>query len=362
MTPELQISHSHARTVSVPGAESAKPSRPVITQTRGRERHHVIPAADGVGLACSDYGDPAARRTVVFLHGLCLSQQSWTHHIAYVQRRYAGTVRVISYDHRGHGHSQPAPVNTYRPEQLADDLARVLAELKIAGSAFLVGHSLGAMVALAYLAPQRHERPVDPDGLVLVATAAGRLAERGLGRLLATPGLVGLARLLEHAPQQAIRALSAPVCAALSRRSSHGHTQPATLAAMTSAALMTTPASSAVGFLPALRDFNAYPTLGTIRARTVVISGGADPLTPPVHGREIAEQIPAAAHVCVPHAGHMLPQQAPHVIASAIDHVISPPKGPSNDHGHSSFATHHPFASNHSKRIATEGRARRSQH
>jgi pimeloyl-ACP methyl ester carboxylesterase len=178
------------------------------------------------------------------------------------------------------------------------------------------------MVALAYLARQRHQRPVDPVGLVLVATAAGRLAERGLGRLLATPGIVGLSRALEHAPQQALRALSAPVCAALCRCLGYGQTHRATLAAMTAAALLTTPASSAVGFLPALRDFNVYPTLGAIRARTVVISGTDDPLTPPVHGRELAEQIHGAMHVCVPGVGHMLAQQAPHVIASAIDHVL----------------------------------------
>src|SRR5262249_27671395 len=106
---------------------------------------------------------------------------------------------------------------TYRPDQLADDLGHVLAALEIGGSVSFIGHSLGGMVALAYLARQRRHRPVDPDGLVLVATAAGRLAERGLGRLLATPGIVGLSRVLEHAPQPALRALSAPACAALCR-------------------------------------------------------------------------------------------------------------------------------------------------
>jgi pimeloyl-ACP methyl ester carboxylesterase len=328
LTADLHISHSYTRTVRARRGDCGERviTAPASTRLRPNgssgERHHVITVADGVGLACSDYGDPEARRTVVFLHGLCLSQQSWARHVAYVRHRYGGTVRVISYDHRGHGQSQPAPVSTYRPEQLADDLAYVTAELQIAGSTILVGHSLGAMVALAYLARQRHQRPVDPDGLVLVATAAGRLGERGLGRLLATPGIVGLSRLLEHAPQQARRALSAPVCAALSRCLGYGDTQRATLAAMTAAALMTTRASSAVGFLPALRDFNAYPTLGAIRARTVVISGTDDLVTPPVHGRELADQIPGAVHVCVPGAGHMLAQQAPHVIASAIDHVL----------------------------------------
>ena len=45
---------------------------------------------------------------------------------------------------------------------------------------------MGGMTALAYLGRPAEDRPVEPDGLVLVATAAGRLSERGLGRLLAT--------------------------------------------------------------------------------------------------------------------------------------------------------------------------------
>jgi pimeloyl-ACP methyl ester carboxylesterase len=298
-------------------------ARPAIAAHR-RVCHGFITAGDGVRLDYTDYGDPTARSTVVFLHGLCLSRASWIRQISYLAHRYSGAVRVVSYDHRGHGQSQSAPVSTYRPEQLADDLAHVITQLEITGSVILVGHSLGAMVALSYLARQSHDRPVDPEGLVLVATAAGRLAERGLGRLLAIPGIDGLSRLLEHAPQQALRTLSGPACTTLGRCWGYSSAQRAALAAVASAALMTTPTATVIGFLPALRDFNTHLSLQAIRARTVVISGSADPITPPVHSRELAAQIPDAVHVCVPGAGHMLAQQAPHVVASAIDHVIAP--------------------------------------
>jgi pimeloyl-ACP methyl ester carboxylesterase len=80
-------------------------------------------------------------------------------------------------------------MNSYRIDQLADDLAQVLIALDVTGPLTLVGHSMGAMTALAYLGRPAAERPVEPHGLVLVATAAGKLAERGLGRLLATPPL-----------------------------------------------------------------------------------------------------------------------------------------------------------------------------
>ncbi len=41
------------------------------------------------------------------------------------------------------------------------------------------------------------------------------------------------------------------------------------------------PLSTIVGFLPALNSYDAYAALGSIQAHTVVVSGGADLLTPP---------------------------------------------------------------------------------
>jgi pimeloyl-ACP methyl ester carboxylesterase len=148
----------------------------------------LVRTGDGVSLAVCDTGPRTAEHTVVFLHGLCLDHTWWERQISYLLRRFERTVRVISYDHRGHGRSAAAPMNTYRIDQLADDLARVLAALEVTGPLTLVGHSMGGMTALAYLGRPAAERPVDADGLVLVATAAGKLAERGFARLLATQG------------------------------------------------------------------------------------------------------------------------------------------------------------------------------
>src|SRR6201986_4268155 len=98
--------------------------------------------------------------------------------------------------------------------------------LDVPGPLPLVGHSRGAMTALASLGRPAAERPIEPEGLVLVATAAGKLAERGLARVLATPAPAALVGLIEHTPQQTLRALVGPVCATLNRW--HGHGQSAT--------------------------------------------------------------------------------------------------------------------------------------
>jgi len=282
---------------------------------------------DGVRLAGRDYGSRRAEHTVVFLHGFCLTDGSWSHQIDYLLRRYGEHVRVISYDHRGHGSSSGAPISTYRIEQLASDLADVLVALKVSGSVTLVGHSMGGMVALTYLGQPAEDRPVDPQALVLVATAAGGLAERGLGRLLATPATATLVGLIDHTPEQALRVLARPMCATLGRWYGYGRAQRATLISVAAEALTTTPVSTAVGFLPSLRSYDQYRTLGSVRARTIVISGGADVLIPPAHSRELAAGIAGATQVHLPYAGHMLAQQAPHVISDAIERatLTAPP-------------------------------------
>src|SRR6202008_3016359 len=131
----------------------------------------------------------------VFLHGFCLSQASWAAQIDSLLWSYGDTTRIIAYDHRGHGDSGAAPIGTYRIDRLAADLDDVLAALKVTAPLTLVGHSMGAMAALAYLG--RPTRARDPDGLVLGPTAAGNLAQRGLGRLMGPPATPLLFKLIE---------------------------------------------------------------------------------------------------------------------------------------------------------------------
>lgn len=279
-----------------------------------------VTTSDGIQLAVRDYGPPSMRHTVVLLHGLCVSDEVWSRQIDYLLRRHGESIRVISYDHRGHGRSSRAPVDTYRIDQLASDLADVLTALNVSGPLTLVGHSMGGMTALAYLARPSADRPVDPQGLVLAATTAGKLAQRGLGRLLATPGASALLTLVDHLPKQALNALVGPVCSTLSRI---WPAQRAMLAAVARAAA-TKPIPTAAGFLPTLRSYDQYKTLGGIRAKTVVISGGTDSLTPASHSHELVGAIPGAAHVHLPHAGHMLPRGVPDVINDAIRRAMFP--------------------------------------
>jgi len=292
----------------------------------------TVTTDDGVQLAVRDYAAAGTRRyTVVLLHGLCLTQDSWAAQIGALRNRWGNSVRVVTYDHRGHGSSGGAGMHTYRIERLAADLAEVLTALEVAGPMTLAGHSMGGMTALAYLGRPAADRPVDPHGLVLVATAAGKIAERGIGRFLGTPATGILFGLIDRMPRgvtdQAVHALAKPLSAALSRYPGTGAERSA-LAAVAAVAVRTTSMSTAAGFLPSLKRYDEYDTLASIAANTVVLSGGADMLTPADHARDLAAAIPGATHLHIPTAGHMLLQDASHSVSTAINRVMSTDSSP----------------------------------
>jgi pimeloyl-ACP methyl ester carboxylesterase len=81
---------------------------------------------------------------VVLLHGLSATRRNVVQGSrALVKRGY----RLIAYDARGHGQSQPGP--SYEYSDLVEDLEAVLAELGV-DSAALVGSSMGAATAMAF--------------------------------------------------------------------------------------------------------------------------------------------------------------------------------------------------------------------
>jgi pimeloyl-ACP methyl ester carboxylesterase len=292
----------------------------------------TVTTQDGVRLAVSDYlSEYPDAPTVVLLHGLLLSQESWELQVCQLRRRYGSRIRIITYDHRGHGRSAGAPMPTYEIAQLAADLAEVLAAMQITGPLTLAGHSMGGMTALAYFGRPASKRPVEPQGLALLGTAAGGIAERGIGRLLATPATGALFGLVHRMPQQAtdkaVQALVRPLGDALSRFSGDRTAVAAVGAAVAAAAVRTVSLTTAAGFLPSLKRYDVYHALESITAKTFVVSGGTDVLTPASHSRDLAAAIPGAVHLHHPTAGHMLLQEAADCVSDAIGRAMGMRRG-----------------------------------
>jgi len=99
---------------------------------------------------------------VVLCHGITATRRYVLHGSRALPR--AG-YRVTTYDARGHGESDPAPVGeSYGYPQLVDDLERVVADRVGEDRFFLGGHSMGAHTAVGYAL--RH--PERLAGLVVI--------------------------------------------------------------------------------------------------------------------------------------------------------------------------------------------------
>lgn len=125
-------------------------------------------------------GDPA-RRVLLLLHGLgATGGLNWAGAFPTLARRY----RVISIDHRGHGHG--IRTRRFRLEDCADDVAALVEALDLTNP-ILVGYSMGGPIAA--LSWQRH--PELFDGIVFCATARnfrGKPVERIAFAALAAAG------------------------------------------------------------------------------------------------------------------------------------------------------------------------------
>ncbi len=150
--------------------------------------------------------------TVVLLHGYCGSSSYWEEAAIRLEER----VRVIAPDLRGHGLSSAPEDETYTMECFADDIGQLLFALQV-HNVFLLGHSLGGYITLAFAEKYAkklagfglvHSTPL-PDSDAARANrdkAVASLEEQGVAsfvdglvpKLFAPAHLVSLADKVEH--------------------------------------------------------------------------------------------------------------------------------------------------------------------
>lgn len=106
--------------------------------------------ADGLTLRGERMGEGSP---IVLCHGLTATRRYVVHRSRLLPRR---GYRLISYDARGHGESDPAPAELgYSYAELAGDLASVVEATAGEGRVVLAGHSMGAHTATAYALDHR---------------------------------------------------------------------------------------------------------------------------------------------------------------------------------------------------------------
>jgi pimeloyl-ACP methyl ester carboxylesterase len=120
----------------------------------------AVTKSDGVEIAYTveGQGDPP----IVFVHGWSCDRTFFAPQIEHFGERH----KVAALDLRGHGLSEAVEADIYTVEQLADDVAAVISATDM-DRPVVIGHSLGALVALAVGA-----RPGMAGGVVMVDPAS----------------------------------------------------------------------------------------------------------------------------------------------------------------------------------------------
>lgn len=129
-------------------------------------------------LHVTEYQKPKQYRiTVIMLHGIGSSAKMWED----VAKRLPDDMRIIAFDLLGFGASPKPDWRTYSVKTQADSIVTTLFGLKIRGPVVVVGHSLGALVAVEFA----RRYPMMTKSLVLIsppfydaAPPKGRVAYR----------------------------------------------------------------------------------------------------------------------------------------------------------------------------------------
>jgi 3-oxoadipate enol-lactonase len=156
--------------------------------TRRGTRSRKISLDDGASLFIEEAG-PRSRRAAVFVHGASLRTDVWHYQLAGINEH-----RLVFYDLRGHGLSQPKGDREYTIETLSIDLAAVVEDCGL-DEVVVVGHSVGGMIALDYALRSLKKKDCKIKGLVLlnttyapaVETLAGGAAVARLERVTRRP-------------------------------------------------------------------------------------------------------------------------------------------------------------------------------
>jgi pimeloyl-ACP methyl ester carboxylesterase len=291
------------------------------------DRASIVVADDGVPLAVREVGSGLAPLTVVFVHGFCLRMSTWHFQRRDLAARWGDDVRMVFFDHRGHGESGQASAGSCTITQMAADLETVLRVVVPNGPVVLVGHSMGGMAIMA-LASRRPEL-FGPKvvGAGFVASAAHGITEAGLGRGLQNP-LVDAFRLSVRQAPKAVEAgrgvtrmLMGPVLTA----GSFGSTfhSPA-VSEFVESVIQSTRIDTVVNFLRALEEHDETSGLSVLSViPTMVVCGYEDKVTPVSNSVELHNRLGANCDLIgVAECGHMVMMENPEVIDDAIDALV----------------------------------------
>jgi len=276
-----------------------------------RSAAQIVMSSDGTPLNVEV--DEAERKTptILFVHGWVENIDVWH----YQRLALRGRVRMVFVDLRSHGRSGRSYASNSSLADLADDLAVVIKQLVPRGPIVLVGHSMGGMTIMELARSQPKLFGSRVKGVVLLGTSSGRL-------MRSSPGLRYLIPMLR---------VGAPVLDwgrrfnsySVIRRWGLGPEAEERHVDMANEMLLEAPTHVLSDFYNNFVGLDLTSGLADLgRARTVVMGGTADLMTPLRHSRRLADQIPGAELIVLDDIGHMLMFEDHEAVTRAVEDVL----------------------------------------
>jgi pimeloyl-ACP methyl ester carboxylesterase len=287
---------------------------------RDRSKDHPsFVTHDGTRLARKELGSIASPSALVFVNGLFCVDGYWQP----LWRELWAEHRILGFDHRGHGHSDPpSDLARTRIEDLADDVLALLDDRELERPV-LFGFSLGVQILLELWRrhPERvralvlvngpYENPLSTlYGLHIPAERWERLLPILYGRV---PRLTRtLWHAAFHAPwvHQAATLLGGTRADASDMRHFYDHQR-----------RVDVPTGLAIAHA-AVRH-SARDVLPTITVPTLVIAGGRDTFAPLALSEVLRDEIPGARSLFLPRGTHTTLLEHPEEIARAVRRFLA---------------------------------------
>lgn len=287
---------------------------------------------DGLELHVTTYGPEDAATNVVLAHSWTADEADWHYQVRDLLTHFGHEIRIVTWDHRGHGHSEICGTSDCTIDNLARDMGDVIDHYAPSGRLVLAGHSIGGMTMTA-LPTSRPDLLPRIAGLLFVGTSSGRLDTVTLGlpemgtfvraqvpRVLATRARMMSLRTRRGSPR---------IERQVAQRFLFGRAARARDVGLVVDQIINCCPETFSGYYADMMKHERTDALSAYDGvPTTVLVGSADLLTPPRHGRRIATSIRGARFAVAPDAGHMLPLERPRLVSDELIALVETAEGP----------------------------------
>lgn len=273
---------------------------------------------DGHTIAYASFGTATTSGpgTFVLVHGITLDRRIWA---PQVRDLTDAGFRVVTIDQRGHGKSS-ALSDTVAPARLGADIACVLEQLDL-HDVTLVGHSLGGIAALSFVADHPEVARARLRGVVLLSTTG---TARFVSHVTSMQAIVGPVERLAY--RAVPRWVPTPVRAAVRprvigqgvMRLAFGRAARREDVAVTEHMFATTAHATVRHLFAGLLDWHLLDDLGDVDVPVLVVCGSRDLITPLPLSRHLHARLGDSELFVVPGAGHMLMMERPELLADLV--------------------------------------------